>query len=80
MTKKEILQKLSEEITIEEATEIFNWFMQNEFPVTIFKSDFIPKIELNSLDIKIDVPTSENGQNILRYSIAVIKKYLMKQL
>ena len=78
MNKEELLKKLKQLIiSVEDAVAIFNWFMQNEYPTTVFSTEYpgFPKIELWSYNIKIDVPKTPNGQTVLNYSIAKIKEF-----
>lgn len=78
MNKEELILKIkSSVISVEDAVEIFNWFMQNEYPTTVFSTEYpgFPKIELWSYNIKIDVPKTPQGVAQLNYSIAKIKEF-----
>ena len=78
MNKEEVLKKLKEpSLPVEDAVAVFNWFMQNEYPTTVFSVEYpgFPKIELWSYNIKIDVPKTPQGIAQLNYSITKIKEF-----
>ena len=78
MNKEELILKIkSSVISVEDAIEIFNWFMQNEYPTTVFSVEYpgFPKIELWSYNIKIDVPKTHQGVAQLSYSVKKIKEF-----
>lgn len=78
MNKEELILKIKNSvISVEDAVEIFNWFMQNEYPTTVFSTEYpgFPKIELWSYDIKIGIPKTHQGVTQLNYSIGKIKEF-----
>ena len=77
MTKEEVIGKLKTSLSVEDSVAVFNWFMQNEYPTTVFAIEYpgFPGVELKSEFISINSPKTQQGVGLLNYSIAKIREY-----